>query len=288
MAFSRPNLSAGLSPKLTQLLAYGCGALAGYFWLTYSGPYRWLAEWQMGVFGAYYAFYTWLGTMLLLFLPTLLAFQVPRKLGVVSSVVTTPEEVQAHNHERAARWNQRRQPFVVLVLGGTFLFLGGRDYIKAQRGRELQHLSAAALEAGKKPSSTWLEVADGALVWDASIEWTDDKSKVTYVPMLSSAWSEGGPIGVLLKLNGGELKKAQGDVHAFKGESDDLGLPGPVRAAYADAGLSVANALVLHVGQTPSEDEASGRIFALLGLAIFAVGLGLAVRQWRREQAGQG
>ena len=44
-------------------------ALSGLWAGTVSGPYRWLVEWQIGVWGAFYPFYTGLFLFLLTFVP---------------------------------------------------------------------------------------------------------------------------------------------------------------------------------------------------------------------------
>jgi hypothetical protein len=210
-------LSAGVPPKFTQRAVVICSLLAAYLGFTYSGPYRWLAEWQLRAFNVYYASYTWAATMVLLVIAAVAAFQVSRKLGIVAGANVTPEESRAHGAEVAARWSRLRPAIVVLTLGGTLLFIGGRDWMRAQGGRELEHVLVSSLEGGKKPSSTWIEVAGGTLAWDAATEWTRSGSTVTYVPLFSPAWTEGSAVGAVLKLNSSEVARARGDVHSFKG-----------------------------------------------------------------------
>jgi hypothetical protein len=274
-------LFSGLPPRLVQLATYGCAGLAALCWFTYSGPYRWLAERQMQYFDHYYAFYTWVFTMLVLMIPVLGGLEIARRLGFVASSTLTPDQTRRAGYDHAAQFQRFRAPFVLLVLGGTFLFLGGRDWLRAQGGKQLEQLSAAVLEGGKQPASTWLEVAQGKSVWDAAITWTSDKSTVTYVPFVSAAY-KGGPVGAVLKLNNDELPGAKKDPPSFKGVRDELGLPGPVAAAYTDAGLNLAHVLVLHVGVDPARDAESGRLFALIGLAVMLLGAGVGVYIWKR------
>ena len=247
----RTNLSASVPPKFTQRAAVICALIGGYLWFTYSGPYRWLAEWQLRTFSVYYASYTWAATVVLLMIAAVAAFQVSRKLGLVAGGSVASEESRAQSAEVAARWARQRPAIVVLTLGGTLLFIGGRDWMRAQGGRELEHVLVSFLEGGHKPSSTWIEVAGGTLAWDAATEWKRNNSTVTYVPLFSPAWTEGNAVGAILKLNSSEVARARGDVHSFKGVSDEMGLPGPVSAAYEDHGLAVKNALVLQVGNDP-------------------------------------
>ncbi len=282
----RSALSTGVSPKLQSGIAIASAVVAGLFALTYSGPYRWLAEVEISAFGAYYPSYTWVATMLLLALASRLAFQAARRAGVVAGVEVTPEERKARAAETAERFRTYRPALAVLVLGGTLAFLGGRDWIRAQRGRALENVAVDTLEAGKKPSSSWVEIADGTVAWDLAIQWKGGHaSEVAYVPLLSRAWVEGKPVGAVLALGSSDLELAHGDAPSFTGTVDKLGLPGAVRAAYEDKGFAVRDAVVLHVQRDgPSKREQSGLTFALLGLATLLVGIGVAVWQWRREQ----
>jgi hypothetical protein len=275
-------LFSGLPPRVVQVATYACAGLAALCWATYSGPYRWLAERQMQYLDHYYAFYTWAGTMLLLMVPVLGGLEMARRLGFLPNSGLSPDQARRARYDHAAQFQRFKAPFILLVLGGTFLFFGGRDWLRAQGGKQLEQLSAATLEGGKKPTSTWLEVAHGSSVWDASIVWTSDRSTVTYVPFVSEGWKEGGPVGVVLKLNTDELPRAQKDPPSFKGVADELGLPGPVAAAYKDAGLNAARVLVLHVGVDPARDGESGSMFALIGLAVMALGAGVGVYIWKR------
>jgi hypothetical protein len=290
MAPARSNLSTGVSPKLQTGIAVASAVVAGFFSLTYSGPYRWLAEAEMSAFGSYYPSYTWAVTMLLLALACFVAFQVARRLGVVAGADITAEESRARGEEIAARVRSYGLVIAVLALGGTLVFLGGRDWIRAQRGRALESVAVDALEAGKRPASSWVEIADGAVSWDQAVQWEEGHSSaVTYVPLLSRAWTDGKPVGAFLVLGAPDLKLAHGDVPSFRGAVDELGLPGAVRAAYEEKGLAVGDALVLRVQRDgPAKGEQSGRSFALIGVATLLVGVGLAVWQRRREQVASG
>jgi LPXTG-motif cell wall-anchored protein len=290
MAPPGSNLSTGVSPKLRTGIAIASAVVAGFFSLTYSGPYRWLAEAEMSVFGAYYPSYTWMATMLLLALASYVAFQVARKSGVVAGAEITPEESKARAAEMGARFHSYRLVLVVLVVGGTLVFLGGRDWIRAQRGRVLENVAVDALEAGKRPASSWVEIADGTVSWDLAVQWQEGHSSaVTYVPLLSRVWTEGKPVGAVLVLGASDLKLAHGDAPSFMGAVDELGLPGAVRAAYEEKGFALGDALVLRVQRDgPAKGEQSGRTFALIGLATLLVGIGLAVWQRRREQLASG
>ena len=57
--------------RLGVAIAIGVVALVGYWWSSYSGPYRWLAEWQLRAMGRYFAELTALvvlvGTYVVLF-----------------------------------------------------------------------------------------------------------------------------------------------------------------------------------------------------------------------------
>ena len=68
--------AAQVPRPLTWLIAFPLIALAAYWWLTYSGLYRLLAEWQLSSFQHYYPQYTGIFTILICLIPAAIAIQV--------------------------------------------------------------------------------------------------------------------------------------------------------------------------------------------------------------------
>ena len=58
-----------------------CGALAGYWWWSYSGPFRWIAERQLQWFGSYEESITFVLTAAIAFAPLLVVGAAVKKLG---------------------------------------------------------------------------------------------------------------------------------------------------------------------------------------------------------------
>ena len=102
LRISRTPMKTGLSPSITQaegeiatwqpVKTYSC-------WITFSGPYRWFAEWQMQNFGSYELKITLFGPLIILMIPVgLLA-----GWGPLVAPRIPPPAVRAANARRNAR-----------------------------------------------------------------------------------------------------------------------------------------------------------------------------------------
>jgi hypothetical protein len=260
--------------------AVGIAAAATiYSAFTYQGPYRWLAELQLAVFGGYLVQITFLLTLILCGAVAIGIVQLARRGRLVASA---SEAQVAAEKSTAERLNQRMRvaqgPLMVIVVGGVFAFVGARDLWLADRGRTLQHLDAAQLERGEQPAGTWLELR-GVLVSDGAVSARTNGHESVYVPLVSEAWQSGTRVGALLKV------PADKDPGAgpYRGGVDPEGVPGMVRAVYEKAGVDTSQALVLEWRKRPAEAETRAKWFFGIGSIFAAVGGVLLVRELRRS-----
>jgi hypothetical protein len=276
-------LLRGLPARLGLSLQLISAALATYFWLTFAGPYRWLAERQMEWFDGYYAIVTWAFTLLVFFVPLGASFQLARRLGVIGSAAQPADPAQTERVVRATAFMQHHRLSLGLMLGSLgLLFFDARDWWIAQRGAELETFAVQALEAGSAPHGSHLEVQAGEAAWDAYIEWRDGHSTAYYVPFVSAEWQEGAPVGAMLLLDKNEFDTFPRNTSTFRGAVMPETLPTPVQVSFREAGFETKDSLVLSVGVDPrSMGDMVGVVAAVSGV-LFACGAGLFWWQRRR------
>src|SRR5437763_12762643 len=71
-----------------------CGGLAGYWWWSYSGPFRWIAERQLQWFGSYAESITFVVTAAVAFAPLLVVGAAVKKLGFAAPAKPRGEAAQ--------------------------------------------------------------------------------------------------------------------------------------------------------------------------------------------------
>lgn len=279
MTSSAPAARGG-ALQLSLVAALVAGALAAaYSMAFYAGPYRWLAEKQLRWFDAYYVSLTVILTLCLFVVPPLVAARVLVAGGRIASDSTlallVSSGIGARLRERVAR---ARFWLILLVVGGGLIVLSVRDLAVAARGKQLEALTASALEAGAQPRGTWLEI-QGTPVWDATIESEERHQRWSFVPIVSEQWQPGAKVRALLRVRSDEAEQV--DANALRGTLDWTGVPGVVRSAYREAQLDVEDALLIDYGTSPAERTAASNILIGLGGVLALIGGAGAVRRMR-------
>jgi hypothetical protein len=173
----------------------GAVGLMLFCWMTWSGPYRWFAEWQMEHFGSYELKITLIGPLIILLIPVgLLAGWGP--LG--APPVSNPSLRVA---------NARRNARVLALLGLMALTIGavggGFGYLKMRQ--PLTH-AELALNTGTEAAPAADLVAVTAIARpDLIVSYQETAGGVTnrwsFVPLVAPAWQPKDPIRFLLKTN---------------------------------------------------------------------------------------
>jgi hypothetical protein len=243
-------------------------ALGGWWWFTYSGPYRWLAEWQIREWGKFYQILTFLVVVCVpLFLAALLIHLGCWVTGFHFDRQRTQESI-----DRWRAWHQQRRyrigglcvGLVVVVLGGQGLYVG-------KRAGPLSRMNVAELENGTQPTSGWLELR-GNFLHGQMVTWKiERKDKIeTYIPLVSDDWEPGSRVAVIVRAKRDtgydpERRFVQ-EGAAVDGLVDPLGLPGHVRTTLEDAGVAlVADPIVIDYRSTPEVQTLLGTVGLVLG-----------------------
>jgi hypothetical protein len=173
----------------------GAFLLMLFFWITYSGPYRWAAEWQMEHFGFYQEKITIFGPLIVLLIPAgfLGGWGPPAARAVI-----TPDTKVA-NAKRIAR--------IISLLGLAALLIsataGGLGYLRTQTPPTRGVL---VLTTGIEPAPdvdlvtvTGIARTDLIIVYEETI--SGMVSRWSFVPLVSPVWRPGDPVRFLLRTN---------------------------------------------------------------------------------------
>ena len=175
--------------------AIGMFALMLWGWASYSGPYRWAAEWQLAHFGSYAEKITIFGPLIVLLIPAgFLGGWGP----LIPPAVTTPE-VRVANARRNAR--------IVAVLGVVALAIGAvGGALGYQKMNTPPTRADLVLVTGAEPApDADLVTVTGIALTDLIVGYTETIGGSThhwsFVPLVAQGWRSGEPIRVLLRTN---------------------------------------------------------------------------------------
>jgi hypothetical protein len=275
---NRFQLNAQRVPAaLRALLVTPCLALPLYWGVTYSGPYRWLAEAQLAHGGSYEVTLTGLGLVLLLLLPALAAVQL---LGRRYAGRGEPRDVAAIAAKAAANeaWllSHRGRLFgaglgAVLTLMGLYFLADG-----ALAG-SLQAVDAAALEAGAAPTGRYVELT-GAVRMAERVAVSESTNGSTieryYLPVTSPGAPGAAGARVYLETYRSGLVAHADELRSgrVRGMLSENALPGVAQTELAARGVTLpARYWVLDYNRSPDDVIGMGRAFAVMGLVIGAL-----------------
>lgn len=225
-------------------------AIAGALGWYHVGPYRWLADGQLRLMGAYYPFLTWLVVGLVIGVP----------LGALTSALAIRANLRDGYDEILLRhgWILMSRAGQLLLVGLGIGIAGVVIGVRARAVGELVPLSIAALERGEPPAGTWVVLTDGQPDPSRAIE-VDHRS---YVPVFAT---RDVPM-VFLEL------PSSGASIVDRGLLVEDGLPNLARIAFEDALLIAEHHFVIEAGGSPGTDAEAGTVLAILGLVLFGVG----------------
>lgn len=232
---------------LSALWLVGSIGYIGYAWITYSGLYRWAAEWEMAQFGSYEIEGTVLGLFVaLVAVPAALLALLGKALGrpALGAVLTgTP----AAKRQVSGRTLALIGVVAIGVAGGS-AWLG---YHKSQQPVAFESVNLAD---GRTPQSTHVEMTGVAqtgliVLWEEEIN--GDKTTTTYLPLTAPDWRDGQPITYFLRPAVNAIAGPDG-YHMIaptsapfqltqKGVLFRNDLPGAVQAEYEKNGYTLAS-----------------------------------------------
>jgi hypothetical protein len=257
--------------------------LAFYWMFTYSGPYRYLAEWQQKWFGWYVPKLTIL-VIVMGFVGIAAAVKTVFR-GAERPAPTLPQGSgsTASGIDIALRPNSGvsnawlLSPYVRLWFLVIPLGMGAYFYFNAGQAGELQQLTVQDIDGGQVKSRTVYAEVRGRLSRKYMM-----KDNYMYIPMLEpvvsgAAASSPEPMHVLVGVDKGQTKKylqIQPDNTFVVRGMVEKGPEGDVRAAFEKNGMPLAETCwVVHTGRDPKGDRQLGLIL-MAGSAVLAAGLG--------------
>ena len=257
-----------------------------FYWnFTYSGPYRYLAEWQLKWIGSYSPELTMLLIFAGVFVGLLAILSVMRLVfrgaerpvsatptAPIATPTVMPTSMKGPALQPVDRWLQSIRLAVLYVAPLIVLGLGGWLYYNATQEGSLQQLTVADFESG--------QITARALYADVRGQLSDSylvSENYRYIPVLAKE-KTAGPVRLLVGINDGDVLKylhRESDGNFSVRGVADKGLPGDLKYAFEKNGIAVGDPVwVVHAGRDPSGDRFTGRLIMGFGLALacFVVG----------------
>jgi hypothetical protein len=252
-------------------------------WATYSGPFRWAAEWQLEHFGSYEVKLTLFAPLLVLLIPA--GF-----LGGWGPLLPRRPVTRAEQTTNAIR-NAR----IIAALGGVALLIGAAGgalgYYKRQTPPTRANLMLAS---GTEPAPAADLVTITAIARpDLMTGYQETAGGVTnhwsFVPLVGTAWHPGEPIRFILKTNqtawmapgGGMPRMLQPGNPPFRMVTEPSvlkhhELPGLIRAEYEKAHIPLDPSLAVveqSAGEIYTPYWVTAALGGLMGLSLLLGGL---------------
>jgi len=256
-----------------------------FFWLTYSGPFQWLAELQLAWFHGYEVTITLLLTMFA-WLAALAAL-----LAITTKARGRPFNASnfSANHQhiinRATNALFAAAPIALLAIAGYLEFLHHTTH-------DLAHLDMAAFVQGASSHSRYVALDNAAVDPDnaQSMEENDDgpsKSATHFLPLLPQNYRPGDPVHAFVEVDEKDVPKAQAQPELLThGLIAFTGLPGMVRVAFQRANMPPApRYILLRFNTTPADYHSDAITFTIIAAVIFTLGLFNALMSpWRTRR----
>jgi hypothetical protein len=249
-----------------------------YGWITYSGLYRWLAEFEMAHFGGYYAGYTFIAAFFaLLFGGMLVAVAAERALRLVRGAPAKIAAPRAPAPNVAKPQIGTRGLLIVALVGivvGTVAGLIG--YRKSQETYAFEPLNLAD---GIQPRSSHVELTGTAApsMQVQFIEKTTGETRTTvFIPLLPPQWHQGVPIVYFLRPHSGYYVGPNGtfplseESRAFHIQQQGVlmrnDMPGVVTTAYEKRGIKLGTPPIVLDTDTRADIDVYWIIAIMAGL----------------------
>jgi hypothetical protein len=247
-----------LNNKKDLVLGLAVIGLSLYWMFTYSGPYRYLAEFQLRMFGTYVPKLTFLAVTLGL-------------LGVVVGVrfllrgaerdAQGASQANARSSSAQSAASFRISPSWRLAVLLVPLGLGCYFYFNAMRTRNLQELRAGDFESGRVTSSVLYAEVRGYID-----EIYMSKDKYLYIPMREASGSTS-PAHILIGVDEKEIQtklRKQSDGRYITRGMVQSNMDADVKYAFQKNGILIGEPCwVVYTGRDPSSDRKLG--LAILG-----------------------
>jgi hypothetical protein len=217
-----------------------CGASFGYglyAWLSYSGPFRWLADFEIEHFGSYQERLTAIAVSLMtLVLSAPLFFLIDRVIRRRPSLQPAPMTAVPIGKGPVTKTQVR----AILVLGlGAIVVAACAGVLGYRKLQEPVTFEPLNLADGIQPRSSHFELT-GMAVPSMQIAFTGRDITTTYMPLVPPQWHKGDPVVYFLSRDGDHLDS---DSHSFQIRQQGVlirdDLPGAVASRYEKHGIKL-------------------------------------------------
>jgi hypothetical protein len=266
--------------KIGTVLVLASVGVTLYWALTYSGPYRSLAELQLKWFGVYYPEITAI-VIILGFVGIAgvikLLFRGAEK--PVPGAQTTATLAPTFASAAQGQWLfYIRYAFLLVPFG-----LGIWMYYNGTHAGALQQLSAVDFQDGNLKAHVLYADVRGHLKGPYL-----SKDHYRYIPMTSEE-NGSGPVQLVVGIDENQMQKYMrrepDGTFSVRGVADK-GLEGDVKYAFEKNGISVADPVwIVHAGRDPKEDKMFGLIMIGIGFVFVALVWGKESYRQRKEIA---
>ena len=265
-------------------------AYAVYQAYSYTGIYKWFAEWQLAQFGSYNMRLTLAGAILLPALPVCLAAEM---FGIPYRTKRQPGDAAAGRPATHARWMMILGVLAIAVAGAAFL-------LGYQKSIEPIVTETVDLALAKPPQSDHVRMTAIART-DMIVRFEERGRLRVYVPLTAPNWTRTDPLVYFLQTNidayvgpGGQIQSLDAKTPPFRMTQTGVlvrnDLPGPVAEAFRRHNLTLASphqVLELAPGADLAPYWVAAGVSGLLGFILLLVG-GLASLQRRRAAVPSG
>jgi hypothetical protein len=260
------NPAKNQTAKIGSVFALASVGVTLYWALTYSGPYRYLAELQLKWFGVYHPEITAI-VIILGFVGIAgvikLLFRGAERPVPGAPAIGAPALA-------ASQWAQGR--WLLYVRYAFFLVpfgLGTWMYYNGTHAGGLQQLNAVDFQDGNPKARILYADIRGHLKGPYL-----SKDHYRYIPMTSEE-NGTGPVQLVVGIDENQMQKYMrrepDGTFSVRGVADK-GLEGDVKYAFEKNGIAVADPVwVVHAGRDPNEDKVFGLIMIGIGIVFVAV-----------------
>jgi hypothetical protein len=271
-----------------------------YWMFTYSGPYRYLAEFELKWIGSYGPELTAAVVFLGLFLGFLyiavaikFLFRGAERLvpGMPAATATTPVAANKAQEPRLPYlpflplpylWARYLRSVLILFVCFVFFGMGAYSYYNGTHAGSLRQLNAVDFQSGKLRSHIVYADVRGHLSGHYM-----SKDYYLYIPMTSEK-NSASPVQLLVGVQEHEahkyLHREADGTYRVRGVADKgLRLDGDVKYAFEKNGIAMADTVwVMHAGRDPSGDRKGGLL--MMGCAAALAGLVFAWQSYRKRK----
>lgn len=239
-----------------------------YFLGTYSGPFEWMAEFQLKQWGSYDEKLTlillvvaWMGMLAGIY----------RLLRIANPSLPSTEDLSSRDFaQRLERAALVAAPFIVFFVGVYLWF-------SAQGMKAPQPFPLAAYAAGGSLPSHYVTLEDVELL-EQEEGMTERSTTKWYVPVVPRGSADGQEVQAFLEFKDRARQSFKPDA-PLVGMVSYFGLPGLVRNAFGRDGIQPGRRhLVIELGETPKRTEFAS--YFMMGLAVVLAG----VAWWRARK----